>query len=641
MRRNNAILVKQLNSLIGKYNSLAAERGMQKMPYPPYGNALNDMSRRFLLRDLKAISNAITEIEEIPVKNDETDELKTARGVRFASKTIPGLSVSEAWTVNDDDLWYYIKNDDGDICVYANMANIIKRLNGGTELVLKYEDMPYEVLVDGSGKEWKVNRYTVDAVYDELPTVFGLFGYRFGQVEWNSVISTLTSLTLQNWSIRNVEDVSFMFSGCSKLIAISLGKNFDTSAVTNMNNMFSGCSSLTTLDISNFNTSLVEDMAYMFSGCSSLTTLDLSSFNTSKVTDMRYMFAYCKGLTALTLGENFNTSNVTVMTEIFSNCNSLNTLTLCQNASSIIKELPSDIWEVKNNTLMNVGRVTISQGSSAEWSEEPPDTWTEVPWNFYRLRTARGVKFEAGLISGLPDDVKAWTKDEYDLWYYIMDENETDIYVYAKTSEMAKKITEGKLTLDYVDMPYELLEGDGSEWTVNGYTAKIKVNGLTRTYGLFCERNMDNDWTTNVLDKLTSSLTLRNWTNRNVTDMSWMFTACDLLLSITLIDFNTSKVTNMEYMFAGDRELTDLILGENFDTSKVTNMSEMFYNCDDLAVVSLYQNASFIVKKLWGTWTVTDNTSTNIGTVVIQSSSATWNLTVSDPWANSPLTLSR
>ena len=38
--------------------------------------------------------------------------------------------------------------------------------------------------------------------------------------------------------------------------------------------MFSNCYSLTSLNLSNFNTNNVNDMSYMFSGCSSLASLN-------------------------------------------------------------------------------------------------------------------------------------------------------------------------------------------------------------------------------------------------------------------------------------------------------------------------------------------------------------------------------
>ena len=65
--------------------------------------------------------------------------------------------------------------------------------------------------------------------------------------------------------MENVNDISYMFAGCSSLFDIS---NLDTSNVKNMSYMFYGCSSLSSLpDISKWDTSNVIYMSHMFDGC--------------------------------------------------------------------------------------------------------------------------------------------------------------------------------------------------------------------------------------------------------------------------------------------------------------------------------------------------------------------------------------
>ena len=59
--------------------------------------------------------------------------------------------------------------------------------------------------------------------------------------------------------------------------------NFNTSNVEDMSYMFLGCSLLNKLNLSNFITSNVIDMYKMFYGCNSLLTLDISNFDTSEV----------------------------------------------------------------------------------------------------------------------------------------------------------------------------------------------------------------------------------------------------------------------------------------------------------------------------------------------------------------------
>lgn len=78
-----------------------------------------------------------------------------------------------------------------------------------------------------------------------------------------------------DFDTRNVTDMSWMFSGCSKLTSLDLS-GFDTRNVTNMSGMFYRCSKLASLDIKGFYAWKVEDMRYMFSGCSSLKSVDVS-----------------------------------------------------------------------------------------------------------------------------------------------------------------------------------------------------------------------------------------------------------------------------------------------------------------------------------------------------------------------------
>lgn len=110
-------------------------------------------------------------------------------------------------------------------------------------------------------------------------------------VDINQNFVLLEELDLSDFNTSNVENMSYMFYGCSALTSITFGDDFDTSSVTNMASMFFGCSSLTSLDLSSFDTSNVTDMNNMFYNCSSLTQLDLSSFDFSSEPDCSDMLS--------------------------------------------------------------------------------------------------------------------------------------------------------------------------------------------------------------------------------------------------------------------------------------------------------------------------------------------------------------
>ena len=128
--------------------------------------------------------------------------------------------------------------------------------------------------------------------------------------------------------IKNVTNMSYMFSDCSSLLSLPDISYLNTNNVTNMCGMFYGCSSLSSLpDISNWNTNNVTNMSYMFSGCSSLLSLpDISNWNTNKVIDMSDMFYGCSSLSSLPDISKWNTHNVTNMSDMFYECSSLSSL---------------------------------------------------------------------------------------------------------------------------------------------------------------------------------------------------------------------------------------------------------------------------------------------------------------------------
>ena len=144
----------------------------------------------------------------------------------------------------------------------------------------------------------------------------------FGDDHYTSINTVLNKISLNNFDVSNVIDMSYMFVSCDSLTALDLNK-FNTSNVVNMSYMFADCKSLTALDLSRFNTSNVVDMDSMFNGCESLITLDLSKFNTSNVVNMDEMFCECFNLSKLI--NKFDTKKVHSSWRMFASCKVLNT----------------------------------------------------------------------------------------------------------------------------------------------------------------------------------------------------------------------------------------------------------------------------------------------------------------------------
>lgn len=114
----------------------------------------------------------------------------------------------------------------------------------------------------------------------------------------------------------NVDNMSYMFASCTKLITIP---QLDTSNVTNMSAMFFNCSKLTT--IPQLITSNVTNMENLFANCSNLATIP--QLDTSKNTSMSMMFSNCSNLITIPA---LDASNVTDMYAVFNDCTSLTSI---------------------------------------------------------------------------------------------------------------------------------------------------------------------------------------------------------------------------------------------------------------------------------------------------------------------------
>ena len=121
---------------------------------------------------------------------------------------------------------------------------------------------------------------------------------------------------------------SYMFYEMDNLIDIQGLQNLNTSAATDMNRMFCGCSSIRSLDLSGFDVRNVTDMSAMFYECYALETLDVKAWNTLALQNTRYMFYNCTALGGLEFRSEWETEKVTDFSGMFAGCSSLEKLYL-------------------------------------------------------------------------------------------------------------------------------------------------------------------------------------------------------------------------------------------------------------------------------------------------------------------------
>lgn len=231
------LAIRTVMTIIDRYNKIATEKNMPKAAYPVYNNV--DMtSLAFIERDAAMAYNSLVAINEV-------NRGKMARNVVWRTGLF-SVTSTIAWF---DGLWYYIQEGE-DIYVYADTEEMKKKING-TTLVLDYADMPYELLVDNNGKEWKVTIYGApqDIIKDGGLARTVWFGTRNADDDWNNnVAKKLKSLTLRNWTNRNINRMDHAFNGCINLETLDLS-SFDTRSVRRMIDMFHDCDNLKKLTL--------------------------------------------------------------------------------------------------------------------------------------------------------------------------------------------------------------------------------------------------------------------------------------------------------------------------------------------------------------------------------------------------------
>ena len=136
----------------------------------------------------------------------------------------------------------------------------------------------------------------------------------------------------------------------------------------------------------------------------------------------------------------------------------------------------------------------------------------------------------------------------------------------------------------------EYYQVDESDFIYELSVILIEVKTITNISYMFSECN------------LLTYLDFSKWNNENVTDMSYMFSNCNSLstlpekgsinsanfltfltpVSFDFSNFNTSNVINMSYLFSNCVNLMKIPDISKWKTNKVTNMRGLFYNCSSL-----------------------------------------------------------
>ena len=383
---------------------------------------------------------------------------------------------------------------------------------------------------------------------------------------------SLLGATLNDWDVRTITTMEFMFSGnfysenfVNELKIITETVNdymifnadisgWNTAAVTNITNLFDQCKDFNvagTQDLSNWNTAAVKNMRDAFRDAEKFNG-DISTWNTKNVTLMDGLFNGARSFNGDI--SNWNTANVTNMMFMFNNAVKFN----------------GDIsnWDTAKVTNMD------NMFANAQEFNQNINTLGKS-WNTSAVASMKrmfqgALKFNGAIsnwdtakitnMSGMFTNAQAFNQDintNGDRW------NTKNVTNMAQVFQGALKFN-----------------GDISNWN----TAKVTtMEGLFENAEKFNGNisNWDTKSVTNMKQMFKGALkfngAITNWNTANVTDMSSMFAYAQEFnqkISTNGDFWNTSAVTDMQFMFFNASGFNQDIT--NWDTSSVTNMERMF-----------------------------------------------------------------
>lgn len=383
---------------------------------------------------------------------------------------------------------------------------------------------------------------------------------------------SLLGATLNDWDVRTITTMEFMFSGnfysenfVNELKIITETVNdymifnadisgWNTAAVTNITNLFDQCKDFNvagTQDLSNWNTAAVKDMRDAFRDAEKFNG-DISTWNTKNVTLMAGLFNGARSFNGDI--SKWNTTNVTNMMFMFTNAVKFN----------------GDISNWDTAKVTNMDRMFTNAQEFNQNINTLGKSWNTSAVASMERMFQGALKFNGAIsnwdtakitnMSGMFTNAQAFNQDintNGDRW------NTKNVTNMAQVFQGALKFN-----------------GDISNWN----TAKVTtMEGLFENAEKFNGNisNWDTKSVTNMKQMFKGALkfngAITNWNTANVTDMSSMFAYAQEFnqkISTNGDFWNTSAVTDMQFMFFNASGFNQDIT--NWDTSSVTNMERMF-----------------------------------------------------------------
>jgi len=414
-------------------------------------------------------------------------------------------------------------------------------------------------------------------LYAEIPPTIGEIYARLSNDSKTMTIcfdteKSLRSDVLTSWT-PDKGSVNMTDAEKEKITKVVILKNMKYARPTTLSRWFAGLINLTQITgLEYLNTKDVESMDYMFLDCQKLTVLDLGYFNTRNVEYMHCMFMNCYSLETVYL-TNFRFMTPDILEDrklttdaMFANCTALEHIYCMYDWTKAIQS--------------SMGMFAGCDVLAAKYGI--------FGWSLSDGMLAReGYYFEGDFTA--PKRVYTLYNGGSTIIYYY-DNNYNDL---TTISLMMGKV--GGYMVEFYDPETAIYDDrfeedwDASSAEYESYHSAIrhvyidesmKDAPLTSLQGLFFGGSYN--YTTRRL-RMTSITGLENLNTSIVTDMSYLFLACDLLKEVDLTSFDFSKVTNTTGMFGYCNSLTTIYCEEDLSAkTKLTDHDQMFLDCSSL-----------------------------------------------------------
>jgi len=386
----------------------------------------------------------------------------------------------------------------------------------------------------------------------------------------SSLFSSLWNVTaidgLEHFDTSQVEDMSWMFAGASRLTGLDLS-GWNTSQVRDMSMMFMGVSSLTNLDLSDWNTSQVRNMSMMFMSATSLTELNVD-WETSQVTDMSMMFAETRRLTKLDLSS-WSTNQVTNMHAMFIITPYLREITFGEDFAFINSTFPglpgiprtdeyTGFWQnVGDGTVDNpMGEHVLTSAQLMNLSPMIADTWV---WQRFSEQICPINTIERGQFANQPGA------------------NGIDGATWCLLDDGTLSVNGGFINWSSMGSPWQNYRSQITE-----IIFRDRIVAGSTLQGLF-----------GTLENVTTIEGLEHFDTSQVVSMRFMFSAASSLTELDLSSWETGQVTDMGWMFINASSLTELNLS-SWETEQVISMNMMFWGATALRQITIGEDFRFV-----------------------------------------------